>query len=236
MIYSLNCNSLNNKSGEIKDLLYDKQPDVVCFCETWLNDKHVPKFRSYNAEWKHRGGPGGGLGILLHHSVQYRTLNVPCFPGGVLEAQILEVHMNSSTPLRILNIYNPNKNVLLEEFEYYLDKLGQRYLIFGDFNAHSILLDSTVRTSNPTGRSIETLLLNNSVSLINPRNMGTYVDRRTGKFSCLDLCLSSPDLSPHTNIEAFMDVGSDHILLKTTVSLSPNKYIWKSIPRYRITG
>ena len=67
IIYTLNCNSLNNKLGELKNLLDEREPDVVCFCE-----RFVPKFKNYMAEWKHRGTAGGGLGILIRNGLQYR--------------------------------------------------------------------------------------------------------------------------------------------------------------------
>ena len=235
IIYSLNCNSLNNKLGELKNVIYERQPDVVCLCETWLSDRFVPRFHNYIAEWKHRGAAGGGLGILIHKNVQFRPLDIPIYIGGVLEAQAVRIYLKNSEPLHILNIYNPNKNVTGDELDYYLGRLGNRFLIIGDFNAHSPVLDTMVRTSNPTGRSIEALLLDNAVSLINPINMGTYVDRTSGKFSCLDLCLSAPDLSPHTSIAPMLDVGSDHLLLEIILSVSPEKYTWQSIPRYRIS-
>ena len=235
VIYSLNCNSLNNKLGELKNVIYERQPDIVCLCETWLSDRFVPKFHNYIAEWKHRGTAGGGLGILMHKSVQSRPLDIPGYTGGVLEAQAIRVYLRNSESLNILNVYNPNKNVNVEELDYYLSRLGNKFLIIGDFNAHSPVLDTSVRTSNPTGRSIEALLLDNAVSLINPVNMGTYVDRTSGRLSCLDLCLSTPDLSPHTNIAPLLDVGSDHLLLEIILSVSPEKYTWQSIPRYRIT-
>ena len=159
IIYSLNCNSINNKLGELKKLLLDRQPDIVCLCETWLSERFVPKFDNYIAEWKHRGSAGGGLGLLIHKNVQHRKLVVSDFAGGVLEAQAVQIHMRSSEPLNILNIYNPNKNVTVEEFEHYLGMIGNKFLAIGDFNAHSPVLDSTVRSSNPTGRSLESCLL-----------------------------------------------------------------------------
>ena len=77
-------------------------------------------------------------------------------------------------------------------------------------------------------------MLDSVVSLINPINMGTYIDRRTGNFSCLDLCLSSPNISALTSIAPLLDVGSDHLLLKIVLSESPAKYNWKSLPRYKV--
>ena len=70
MMYFLNCNSLNNKIGEIKDLLIKNTPDIFCLCETWLNPKYVPKFNNYISEWQHRCAAGGGIGIFIHKEMQ----------------------------------------------------------------------------------------------------------------------------------------------------------------------
>lgn len=83
MIYQLNCNSLNTKLSEIKQLLISNIPDIFCLCETWLTDKYIPKFPDYIAEWKHRGAPGGGLGILIHKELQYRNHDLDEYNEGV---------------------------------------------------------------------------------------------------------------------------------------------------------
>ena len=64
--------------------------------------------------------------------------------------------------------------------------------------------------------------------------MYTYLDRRTGKQSCLDLCLCSPDLSPILTISPLEDVGSDHLVLEIKAEIEPHKYSWHSTSRYKI--
>ena len=69
-ILSLNCNSIYNKLPEIKQMLIDKEPDIVCFCKTWIRERYLLKFNGYTAEWKNRQGERGGvLGILISTSV-----------------------------------------------------------------------------------------------------------------------------------------------------------------------
>lgn len=233
-IYLLNCNSINNKLSEIKKLLLEHEPHIFCLCETWLNNKYIPKFFNYISEWKHRGAAGGGLGILLHKEIHYKNLVITEYDGGVMEVQAIEVYIRNSDPIKILNIYNPNKNVTIDEMEFYLNQLGDRFLVAGDFNAHSAVLDTNVIHPNPTGITLENLLLNNNVSLINPVNMYTYLDRRNAKQSCLDLCLSSSELSTVLDITPFEDVGSDHLVLKVTANFEPDKYSWDSVPRYKL--
>lgn len=225
-IVSLNCNSIYNKLPEIKQLLIEEEPDIMCMCETWIKENYLPRFRNYSAEWKHRADRGGGLGILVSSKLQYQTINLKEFDEGVLEVQALEVFLSDSSSLQILNVYNPVKDLTQQEIDHYISQLSNRYLIIGDFNAHTPLLDSSTKRSNKTGKTLETLLLDNTVCMINPLDMPTYTDRKTGSMSCLDICLSSSNIAASVQIIPFKDVGSDHLAMQILVNLEPYKYEW----------
>ena len=226
-IQYLNCNSLNTKLSEIKIHLQDTAPHILCLGETWLTQKFTPSFPNYCAEWAHRlGQAGGGLGILLHQELQYKPLALTPYADGALEAHGVTLYLPDATPLNLLNVYNPHKSVSFAEMNHFLSQLGSHYIVVGDFNAHSPILNSTVRCPNATGRALEALFDNTPVCLINPLNMYTYVDRRSGKQSCLDLCLSSPNIAPLLSISPLVDVGSDHLLLEITANLSLSAYTW----------
>ena len=63
-------------------------------------------------------GTGGGLGILIKNDVQYRNLKLNSFQNGVLEVQAIRIYINSTESYDILNFYNPNKNVSVNEFRF----------------------------------------------------------------------------------------------------------------------
>ena len=233
-ILSLNCNSIYNKLSELKKILELHNPAIICLCETWLKDKYSPKFRNYTVEWKNRQERGGGFGLVIRQNIQYQPLPLQIYQEGILEVQAIKVHLKNSNNLTILNIYNPVKNVSLQELEFYIDQLGSNFLIIGDLNAHS-KLDTNINRSNQTGKALENLLLQNKVCLINPKNMFTYIDRSTGKQSCLDLCLSSPNIALLVNIKPFSEIGSDHLILQTTIQLQPIMYEWIKTSRFSVT-
>ena len=157
----LNCRSISNKLGEIKLMLYTKKPDFMALSETWIsNSKYEPRFVDYQVEWKHRvngGGHGGGLGLVLRKGIQYSVLNITSFAGGMLEVQGIKIYMSDGYHISLLHIYNPNKYVQLNEILHYIAQLGNRFMIIGDFNAHSPLLSSRCKSSDGTGRAIEDL-------------------------------------------------------------------------------
>lgn len=235
VVYFNNCNSIYKKIPEIKTLLTTKQPDVVCLCETWLRQKYEPKFKDYICWYKHRlDGRGGGLAMLVRKEIQHFEHELNIYGEGVMEVQALRMITHDLRNIYILNVYNPSKNVTIQELEHYILQLGEHYIITGDFNAHSPIIDSESTVRNQTGKSIEDLLATSNVCLVNPDGMKTYIDRRSGKTSSLDLCFSSPGMLPNVSIMPYMDVGSDHILLKINVNIYIRKYAWKSIPRFRV--
>ena len=233
-IHMLNCNSLYNKISELKKHIQETDPDILCLCETWLHQKYVPRFFNYSSEWCHRDAAGGGLGIIIKKNIQYQNLPLIPFINGVLEIHAIKLQIKQSLPLCIANIYNPQKPVSTEELNHYLLQMGSNFILVGDFNAHSPILNSHCNRSNPTGKSIESLLIDNSICLINPLNMYTYFDKRTGNKSCLDLCLSSPNISPMISIAPHSDVGSDHLLLEVKIEISPYKYVWNRISGFKV--
>ena len=152
-IYLLNCRSINNKLGEIKLLLYTRKPDIFCFNETWIN-RFEPKFIDYVPIWQHRGEPGGELGIILKKNLQHDKFLLIPFQNGKLEVQAVKIILKNNDSLIIMNVYNPNESVTIQEMKHYLHQLGSKYIIVGDFNAHTPLLDSECANRNFTGKTL----------------------------------------------------------------------------------
>ena len=188
-IFLLNCHSINNKLGEIKLLLYTRKPDIFCFTETWIN-RFEPKFIDYVAYWKNRVEPGGGIGIILKKNLQHETVSLVPFQNGKLEIQAVRITLRRNDSVILVNLYNPNESVTLQEMKHYVNQLGQKYILVGDFNAHSPLIETNCR-SNYTGRTLEKIVLDGGLCLINPPDLYTYINPTSGRGSCLDLCFTT---------------------------------------------
>ena len=198
------------KLAEIKLLLYTVKPSIMCLTETWANDNYLPAFCGYECFWRNRGALGGGLCILVRRSLCCHGIDLLPFQQGVLEVQAVKVLLSSGSPFTVFNMYNPNAAVTPQEFLFYIDQLSNPYLVTGDFNAHSPLLSSSCMRADATGRSLENLILSTPTVLLNPVDFHTYIDRRSGTRSCLDLFLASPDVAPYFTLDRLRDVGSDH--------------------------
>ena len=71
--------------------------------------------------------------------------------------------------------------------------------------------------------------------LVNPRNFYTYIDNRTGKKSCLDLCFCSRNLADAVTIKLGDDVGSDHCTVEVQMACVPKKSEVEHKKRWIIT-
>ena len=227
-LVQFNCNGLSSKLSELKLYIFRRKPDVVCLCETWVQ-RRPPKFPGYRASWLHRpAGHGGGLCTLVRDDIPFTVIALPAYHSALLEVQAISL----SSPLgliSILNIYNPCKSISYAEFLHYIRSLMPLFIVVGDFNAHSPVWDVRGRI-NATGRSVEQLLEEGVVGLVNEPFVPTYVDRRSGSSSVLDLCLACNALLLRGTVESGHDLGSDHIPIVCTFGVELSRS-GASVPR-----
>ena len=227
-IVQFNCNSISSKLSELKLYLFTKKPDVVCLCETWVQ-RRPPKFPGYQSTWLQRpDGQGGGLCTLVRSDIPFTIIDLAMYHDPLLEIQAVSV----SSPiglLPIVNVYNPCKSVSYCEFVHYVRQIEPLFIIVGDFNAHSPVWDERGR-SNVAGRSVERLLEEGIVGLVSEPFVPTYVDRRSGSQSVLDLCLACNALLLKGKVECGPDLGSDHVPIVCSFGVELRKSS-PSVPR-----
>lgn len=219
-IIQLNCHSIANKTSEIKLKLYTRKPHIMALSETWITNLE-PRFIDYKAIWKHRQGVGGGLGLLLRRGIQYQILHLNHYNNGKLEYQAINIFMKDTYQLSILSIYNPNENITPAEIMFYVQQLGTKFMIIGDMNAHTSMLNPRDIRTNATGRTLEYITMNEGLCLINPVSFYTYLNAATGVRSCLDICMTSANIAPGITMQQLDDVGSDHLPILITLQLEP---------------
>ena len=116
----------------------------------------------------------------------------------------------------VLNVYNPCKNISLEEFEHYFSQLGSDLIIMGDFNAHHYDWEHGNHriTCHPniSGRSLSEALGNSStITLLTPPGLETRMDPYSGKPATLDLTLGAGCYTNPSQVKTGHDIGSDHL-------------------------
>ena len=94
------------------------------------------------------------MAILIRKDIKKHQFIHTLFPVDTnLEYQAININTALGW-ITIANFYNPGRNVECEELTCYMTQLGDRFVVAGDFNAHSPLWDSRGR-SNITGHSLE---------------------------------------------------------------------------------
>ena len=221
LLIQLNCNSIRNKLVEIKVYIYNTKPDIVCLCETFIK-KHEPKFIGYDGYWCRReGNRGGGLAVLVRRDISSRKIDLVPYNSPKMEYQCIQVYLKQQW-ITVINIYNPHLNISFDELKHYYSQIDGELVLLGDFNGHSPIWDQRGRT-NATGKSIENLLTNSRLGLLNDISMATYIDHKNNTTSCLDLCMTSRTLYNCGNMMRGVDVGSDHFPMESTFQFEVDK-------------
>jgi ribonuclease HI len=240
-IITWNSRSLNNKLFEFKRYIYSRKPQVVCLQETWLSEPYLPSFINYKTYFRNRVGRGGGLAILVRNDLISDKIDLQDYVGGRLECQGVKIK-TSNTDLTIVNMYNPNQPIAENEFRHYLNQVGNKFVLTGDFNAHHNLWDSRVRRPCTTAVNLTNSMITYDLELLTYQSMPTYIDCRTGVSSTIDLCLTTANIFHMAEIELGEDCGSDHCPIHISLEIVPleNKIKmrqkWKFTdewPRYR---
>ena len=150
VIYS-NVDGVISKDIEIRDMLTEKQPKIVCMSETKLtsnNSSHVLGWKGYKA-WREdrKGKPGGGVLILTKEDLRARQIKLTLKRAEIVA---VEVETKESEKLLVVCVYMPpltrawtqeEHKEMIKELVTLLEKLSDknyRILITGDFNAKEI--------------------------------------------------------------------------------------------------
>ena len=205
-----NARGIAKKLTDFKNYVYKIKPLLICITETHLKSYHQPSIQDYIVATRRDREDGyGGLLILHHKTIAVRPHQLSTFVGGHMEATSLQYNYQTKWSTLIL-LYNPCKNIEVEEFCHYFDAVQEVGIICGDLNAHHLSWETNLTRNNFSGSSLFSTLNNYSnISLLNPPNFKTRIDPNTGKASNLDMFLvSSHYLDKDLSLGA--DKGSDH--------------------------
>ena len=203
-----NCRGLKPNYEEIKCLLFDHNPYVICLQETLLKDSDKNLFKGYDMYNKTNASlidnrPIGGSSILVKKGIPHETLELNT------RIQAVAVKATLHRTVTICSIYIPPRYELTRaEMNRLVDQLPEPFLLLGDFNAHSILWGC--QNSNRLGNVIESIIENYDLCLLND-DSHTYLHPASGSTSAIDLTLCSPNIFMDFHWMVHNDqCGSDH--------------------------
>lgn len=137
LLFSMNVNSLNNKTDQLADLFRRiGYPYIICFQECKHGSLSLPNYHQMIKKDR-QVREGGGVAMLVHKSCKYKILESP-FIEGLFETQCVEVSIGNEN-IRIYNVYRPpqnrNKTLFLDFLKLLkIDKSFKKNIVVGDIN------------------------------------------------------------------------------------------------------
>ena len=215
-IIQWNLNGIFNNSEELRLLINEYNPSVICLQETHLSNNNF-SIRGFNEYFKNNDigqRAKGGVAILVKSAIYSQSLSIET------NLQAIAVHISSPLSLSICSIYIPqDQRFSRSDLENLVVQLPPPFLLLGDFNARSCLFEDI--PSSPRGKIIESFLNFNNVSVLN-NDSPTHFSTAYGTYSIIDLVFASPSIHDRFSFEVHPDLcSSDHF----PIVLSDNRKI-----------
>lgn len=229
-IIQWNINGFVKKLNDIKIIIQNHNPTIICLRETNLNDNFTPNINNFNIYTTNRTDclrASGGVAILARS--EYPSSRVPV--QSTLEVVAISIQLE--TKITLCNIYIPNqKKFDASEIVNIIHQLPTPFLLTGDFNSHSAYWGSD--KTDDRGKQIEKIAEMDNIILLNngePTRLNSAIGN---KFSTIDLSMCSTSLAQRINWSTLPEIyDSDHIPIKIDL-FSSKAPLNKTPPRWKL--
>lgn len=240
-ILQWNCNGFYAHIAELKLIIYELDPFILCIQESRFKPNHTPTLNGYNCVFHNHdnfNNASGGVLICIKSEFQYVEID--------LNTHIQAVAIEIFFPIRfsICNIYLPPNQIIAQtDIESLINQLPKPFILLGDMNAHSPVWGSYKQNVN--GKLFENILLNSGLICLN-NGSPTRFNPFSTVLSSIDLSITTPNLMIKTEWSTLDDLHhSDHYPIiiklldhKNNVTRRPKWIIQKAdwSEYYRLTG
>ena len=225
MIIQWNCRGFRGNYEDVRTLIKDFNPAVICLQETMHGDTVPCIPRGYRSFLGAPETPVLGCGAITlvrnDHAAYQMNVNTTL--------KVVVVRVDLSQTYTLCNIYiEPNAQLDVVTLETLMQQLPAPFVIAGDVNCRSPVWGDG--ETNTNGRVMEQVLLRNNAVVLN-NGRPTHITLHTGAESCLDLGLCSPATAAQLEWNVVEEVhGSDHypVTIKETLAeeqAKPVRYI-----------
>lgn len=151
-ILTWNSNGLLNHLDELQVVLNIQKIDICLISESHLTNQSYVKMKGFNVY--HTVHPNnnasGGSAIIIRESLpHYEELK---FSTNSIQATIIKLN-SEMQPLTVASLYSPPRHSITpDEYLYFLNSLGDRFIVGGDFNAKHTTWGSRLITTK--GRTL----------------------------------------------------------------------------------
>ena len=225
VILQWNIRGILSNYEELKKLIEDHNPLVICLQETKLEFNKLPDIRGYS-KVEPNSDDTTGIGIYIKNGTPHSPVQVK----SSLRVTAVKVTINN-TPITLCSLHiPPDYNLVLRDLQSLFSQLSsssKSCLMLGDYNGHSPLWGGRYVTKK--GGIVEEFLTERNLCLYNDKSI-TYISDSNGCRSSLDLSIATPNIFLDFEWRVLSDQhGSDHfpIVLSSTSESQPT-----SLPRY----
>lgn len=206
-IIQWNINRFYKKLDELKMLISEISPEIICLQETNFTNSNTGNIPNYSRFSKYRTSglrASGGVATYVKSIYPSKKISISTH----LEAITVTVKL-IGIEVNICNIYLPNQQTFSEnDLENIIKQLPKPFIITGDFNSHNVRWGS-LKTDN-RGKEIDKILENDNLVLLNSMEP-THINSYNGNLSNIDLTFANASLSQRLDWSVLNNItSSDH--------------------------
>jgi len=210
-IIQWNINGFYSRLDDIKLLVEEQDPTVLCLQETRLSRNDRGKLTGYKGFFHNGPRRQQGTAIFVKHDTL--ATRIPL----ISHINAVAARVGLSKKISICSLYiSPLDDVPLEDLNDLMRQLPPPFIITGDFNAHNTTWGCS--RIDRRGRTIERFVEENGLVILNTGEM-TRFDIRHGTSSAIDLTVASAELAVELGWYVINELhNSDHYPTVTTLS------------------
>lgn len=214
---SWNVNGLGTRWPELLQLITEEAPGVVFLQETMLAPgADLPPVQGYTTYRADRAGRrGGGVAILVHHSLRHTPYNLGFLGISSIEAVGVRIK-GAQGPIILLSVYLP-PNTATKRDLFKIPAVGEAFIAFGDLNARHPAWGAP--RPNRIGACLHQLVVEDGLNLFVPTGPTRRARRRNEEDSTLDMLLASNNIS-EARLEVIREFTSDHFPVVAEVDIT----------------
>ena len=221
------------------EYLHSHHVKVACLQETKLRlgskDPSIPGYAILRCD-RPGGGYGGGVAILVHHSISFSQIDVSFIANDQhLEVIAVNAKINNSD-IAIFNVYCPPSSSCargyIPNIASLLDNASGDSLVLGDWNAHDEAWFSSL--SDDRGEHLVAEIEQSNFSILN-QDSYTRLPGSNQRSTSPDISLISAHLALAVSWNIDIRLTSDHLPISIDfVNDQPNPRITKSFTNFRL--
>ena len=220
-LFQWNCRSIEKNKDQFIQHLVDRKYDIISLQSLNVQKERLPRLSGYYYPPVYNSCVRTGkvyTALYVHKNYRYTEYNdlIPKTETGIYSSSV-KIRFNNIFYI-ISSVYLPTgpDNTNTDWVRKACNTKHYRYIITGDFNAHSPFWDHNCQyvTSNHFLENI----IDSKLFLLNTGEITRIPDNPLHKPSALDLTLISPELATNSRWTTWFDpLGSDHLPIVTTL-------------------